>query len=61
MQKKACRKCKMLVTGDTCPNCGGSNFSTIALGKVAILNPNKSYIADRLGLHTKGEYALKVR
>ncbi len=51
----------MLVTGDTCPNCGGSNFSTIALGKVAILDPNKSYIAERLELHTKGEYALKVR
>ncbi|MDK2907602.1 MAG: DNA-directed polymerase subunit [Candidatus Woesearchaeota archaeon] len=60
-QKKACRKCRMIVTGDVCPNCGGSSFSSIILGRVAIIDPAKSEIAKRLEFNTKGEYALRVR
>lgn len=61
MQKQVCKKCKMFVTGETCPCCGGSSFTQTFQGKVAIVDPEKSYIAKQLGIAVKGDYALKIR
>lgn len=51
----------MFVTGETCPYCGGSSFTQIFQGKVAIVDPEKSYIAKQLGIAVKGDFALKIR
>ena len=61
MKKKICRKCKLFVEGDVCPVCKGNQFSTSWQGRLTILDANKSIIAKKLGIATKGEYAIKIR
>ena len=60
-KKKACKKCKMFVTGDVCPGCKGNAFSTSWQGRLYIHNVSKSLIANKIGIKVKGEYAIKVK
>lgn len=59
---KACVKCKLLVEEDveTCPSCGGREFTDNWEGLVVILN-EQSIAARILGIQKKGFYALKAR
>ena len=61
MKKKACKRCKIFVEGDECPICHTSQFSTNWQGRIFIADPNKSEIAQKLGITVKGEYAIKVK
>ena len=61
MKKKACKKCKLVVTGSECPNCKSTSFSTNWQGRIYIIDSNKSEIAEKINIKTKGEYAIKVR
>jgi DNA-directed RNA polymerase subunit E" len=61
MSKKACKKCKVFVIGGECPICKGNQFSTNWQGRIAILDPKKSDIAQKIGITEKGEYAIKIR
>ncbi len=61
MVKKVCRKCKLFVSGNECPLCKGNEFTENWKGKIIILNPEKSEIAKKLNIKTKGEYAIKIR
>ncbi|MBW2992970.1 DNA-directed RNA polymerase subunit E'' [Candidatus Woesearchaeota archaeon] len=61
MKKKACKKCKIFVTGNECPICHGNKFSTNWQGRIYILDPEKSDIAKKMEITIKGEYAIKVR
>jgi len=61
MKKKVCKKCKLFVEGNECPICKGTQFSTNWQGRLAIIDANKSIIAKKIGLTSKGEYAIKVR
>lgn len=61
MKKQFCKKCKSLVIGDVCPNCGSKSFTTTYYGRVNIINVEKSIIAKKLNITKSGEYALKVR
>ncbi len=58
--RKACKKCKILVDGNTCPICKGNQFVDNWKGRVIVSNPEKSIIAQKVGLKVKGEYAVKV-
>ncbi|MBU0929662.1 MAG: DNA-directed RNA polymerase subunit E'' [Nanoarchaeota archaeon] len=58
--KKVCRKCKVFVTGSECPICHGNNFTTSWKGRIIILNPEKSEIAQKLEIKEKHEYAIKI-
>ncbi|MBS3155358.1 DNA-directed RNA polymerase subunit E'' [Candidatus Woesearchaeota archaeon] len=58
--KKACRKCKIFVKGNECPICHGSSFTTNFKGRIIILNPEKSEIAQKVGIKQKSEYAIKI-
>lgn len=60
-KKKACRRCKLFVEGDTCPACGTSSFSNSWQGRLFINDAQKSQIAEKIGIKAKGEYAIKVR
>jgi len=60
-KKKVCKKCKLFVEGNECPVCHGSQFSTNWQGRIAVLDPEKSAIAKKIGIKHKGEYAIKVR
>tara|TARA_Y100000310_G_scaffold209043_1_gene209672 strand:- start:1556 stop:1738 length:183 start_codon:yes stop_codon:yes gene_type:complete len=59
--KKACKKCKLIVDGPTCPICKGNQFSESWKGRVYISNPEKSEIAKNMELNAKGEYAIKTK
>ena len=45
---------------ERCPVCGGTT-SQYWSGYLAVLDPEKSEIAKRMGIKTPGQYALKVR
>lgn len=60
-KKKACRKCKLFVTGDVCPNCGSNSFTTNWQGRLYVNDVNRSLIAEKIGIKVKGEYAIKIR
>lgn len=61
VKKKACRSCKIFVTGNECPLCKGKEFTTNWEGRIIITDANKSDIAKQLDIKVKGEYAIKVR
>ena len=59
-RKKVCKKCKVFVTGQTCPICNGTQLSENWKGKVTIFKPEESLIAQKLSIKTKGTYAIKA-
>ena len=59
--KKVCKKCRLFVEGSECPLCRSSNFTETWKGRMIILDAEKSEIAKKVGLKSKGEYAVKVR
>jgi DNA-directed RNA polymerase subunit E" len=61
MKKKVCKSCKIFVEGNECPICKSQNFSTTWLGRMFIIDADKSEIAKKIGTAQKGEYAIKVR
>jgi DNA-directed RNA polymerase subunit E" len=60
-KEKVCKKCKVIVEGNECPICKGTAFSNLWQGQVNVLDPEKSTIAQKMGLTHKGRYAIKVR
>jgi RNA polymerase subunit RPABC4/transcription elongation factor Spt4 len=61
MKKKACKKCKIFVEGETCPICKKNSFSTNWQGRMYFLDVQKSTIAKKINVEAKGEYAIKVK
>jgi DNA-directed RNA polymerase subunit E" len=59
MPKKACRTCKRIVTGNTCPICKTSDLTTTFQGIVVIFDV-ESEIAKKLGITAPGKYAIRV-
>ena len=51
----------MIVEGSECPVCKTNQFSTNWQGRLYIVDANKSVIAEKIGIKSKGEYAIKVR
>jgi len=60
-KKKACKKCKLFVSGEKCPTCDTGNFSTNWQGRLYIKDVAKSLIAAEVVIKAKGEYAIKVK
>ena len=61
---KACRKCRTIQkikNNPRCYRCNSTNLTNDFTGKVFIIDPETSEIAERLNIETTGEYALKVR
>tara|TARA_Y100000310_G_scaffold293188_1_gene322596 strand:- start:1025 stop:1210 length:186 start_codon:yes stop_codon:yes gene_type:complete len=59
-KEKACKNCKLIYEGATCPSCGKKDISDTFKGKVEIVNPEKSELAKELKVDKKGIYAIKV-
>ena len=59
MKKKVCKSCKMIVQGDVCPVCKKNSFTTSFQGQINVLDANKSFIAKKIGIKSKGDYAIK--
>ena len=60
-KKQACKRCKLFVEEDTCPQCGTSSFTNSWQGRLYISDAEKSTIAEKVNIKLKGEYAIKVR
>ena len=63
MAKKACKKCKFLVDKnvENCPACKNNTYATTWKGRIIIVDPVRSIIAQKIDAKIKGEYAIKVR
>jgi DNA-directed RNA polymerase subunit E" len=61
-KQKACRECKTIYEGsDACPACGSKEFSETIKGRIVVLNPEKSEIAQKINLKKAGNFAIKNR
>ncbi|MBL7059029.1 DNA-directed RNA polymerase subunit E'' [Candidatus Pacearchaeota archaeon] len=61
-KSKACKVCnKIYETGDKCPNCDAKESTEGFKGRIVILNPEKSEIAQKIGLKKEGNFAIKTR
>ena len=60
-KQRACRICNTIYDGDKCPKCSSKEFTESFKGRIVILNPEKSEIAQKLNRKEKGNYALKTR
>ncbi len=61
---KACKLCRTIVEsgeGDKCPNCGSKELTEGFKGRIEVLNPEKSELAQKLNLKEKGNFAIKAR
>lgn len=59
-KEKACKACKRIYEGESCPNCGRNETSDNFKGKVEITNAEKSEIANKLKISKNGVYAIKL-
>jgi len=59
MVKKTCKNCKMIYEGDKCPSCGSQEYSDSFKGRVIILDPEHSEVAQHLKIKSKGSYAIR--
>jgi DNA-directed RNA polymerase subunit E" len=60
--EKACKKCKAIFEGGAkCPKCGSEEISDSPKGKIVILKPEESEVAQNLKLKEKGTFAIRVR
>lgn len=62
--RRACTTCNAVTDNketQQCPKCGAGGLSDDWSGLVVIAHPEKSQIADEMGVTEPGEYALKVR
>ena len=60
-KEKACRTCRLVVEDlKKCPNCESTSFTTFWRGYVVIMDPENSEIANKMGITSKGKYALQL-
>lgn len=57
---KACKQCKTLFEGNRCIECGSEDVVDAFKGKVSILDPEQSEIAQNLKFRKKGLFALRL-
>ena len=60
-KQHACKSCNRIFEGDKCPNCGSTEHTENFKGRIIVLNPEKSEIAQKLNMKNKGNFAVKVR
>lgn len=60
-KEKACKHCRMIYEGASCPSCQSTESVDSFKGKITIIHPEHSEIAKNLGLKGKGVFALRLR
>jgi len=59
---RACKICNTIYeTGDICPKCGSKEATEGFKGRIVVKNPEKSEIAKKINLDSKGNFAIKTR
>ena len=59
-KEKACKQCKSVFEGAKCPKCGSDEFSDSFKGKIMVINPEQSEVAQNLKIKDKGKFAIKL-
>jgi len=60
-KQKACKICNTIYEGEKCPRCGSKESTEGFKGRIQVLNPEKSEIAQKLNIKEKGKFAIKTR
>jgi len=61
-KQKACKICNRIYEGgDKCPNCESKESTDSFKGRIVVLNPEKSEIAQKIKIKGKGNFAIKTR
>ena len=60
MSDKACRTCRLIVSGDICPTCKESELTKAFEGYILVINPD-SEVGTAIAAKTPGKYALKIK
>jgi len=58
--EKACKNCKRIIKGSICPICKKTELTASWKGFVVVVDPERSEIAEILGIETPGKYALRI-
>ena len=59
---RACKICNTIFeSGEKCPKCGSKETTESYKGRIIVLNPEKSEIAQKINLKEKGTFAIKTR
>ena len=56
-----CKICNRIYEGEKCPNCDSKESTESFKGKIVVLDPEKSEIAQKLNIKEKGNFAIKTR
>lgn len=57
---KACKNCRSITELNKCPRCNGET-SREWQGYLVVIDPDKSELARKMGIHAAGRYALRVK
>ncbi|MBU2052688.1 MAG: transcription elongation factor subunit Spt4 [Nanoarchaeota archaeon] len=61
-KQKACKICNTIYEKETkCPSCDAKESTDNFKGRVVIINPEKSEIAQNLKIKSKGNFAIKTK
>ena len=60
-KQKACKICNKIHEEEKCPRCGSKESTESFKGRIVVLNPEKSEIAQQLKIKDKGNFAIKTR
>jgi len=60
-KEKACKICKKIYDEGECPKCGSKESIEGFKGRIVVVNPEKSEIAQKLNIKSKGNFAIKTR
>lgn len=58
---KACKICKTIHTEEKCTRCESKESIDSFKGRIVVIDPEKSEIAQKIGIKEKGNFAIKVR
>ena len=59
--KRVCRQDRIFVEEGNCPICHNADFATTWQGRISVIDPEKSFIAKKVGAAREGDYALRIR
>lgn len=60
-KSKACKICNNIYEGNKCPKCDSKESTDSFKGRIVVSNPEKSEIAKKLNIKSKGNFAIKTR
>jgi transcription elongation factor SPT4 len=61
VKQRACKLCKTIHDTERCPSCEGKEHTESFKGRIVVLNPEKSEIAQKINITEEGNFAIKTR